>query len=123
MSEQPDDGRMNIYLAVTITVLWYIGYPIAFVLYYAAHAIIFILRTLYRPVAFLLQPLIYLGRFILACLIVPFALLAKFEVSRRIARVLTHTDQATDAVHLPRHRRPRRNCDRLDPALPIRPAL
>ncbi len=83
MSEQPEDGRMNIYLAVTITVLWYIGYPIAFVLYYAAHAIVFVLRTLYRPVAFLLQPLVYLGHFILACLIAPFALLAKFEVSRR----------------------------------------
>ncbi|KAK0285688.1 hypothetical protein LTR35_005028 [Friedmanniomyces endolithicus] len=79
MSEQPEDERMNIYLAVTITVLWYIGYPIAFVLYYAAHAIVFVLRTLYRPVAFLLQPLVYLGHFILACLIAPFALLAKFE--------------------------------------------
>ncbi|KAK0265135.1 hypothetical protein LTR91_008314 [Friedmanniomyces endolithicus] len=79
MSEQPEDGRMNIYLAVTITILWYIGYPIAFVLYYAALAILFALRTLYRPVAFFLQPLIILGRFILACLLAPLALLAKFE--------------------------------------------
>jgi len=95
MSEQPEDGRMNIYLAVTITILWYIGYPIAFVLYYAALAILFALRTLYRPVAFFLQPLIILGRFILACLLAPLALLAKFEVSRhKHSRARTFTDRS-----------------------------
>ncbi|TKA79999.1 hypothetical protein B0A55_02088 [Friedmanniomyces simplex] len=81
MGEQPDEGtgQMNIYLAITITVLWYICYPIAYVAYYAALAILFALRFLYRPLAFLLQPLIYLGRFLLACLIAPFELLGRFE--------------------------------------------
>ncbi|KAK5722555.1 hypothetical protein LTR15_005786 [Elasticomyces elasticus] len=79
MSESVDEQRMNIYLATTITVLWYICYPIAFAVYYAAIALVFIAKILYRPVGFLLQPLLYLGRFTLACLIAPFELLGRFE--------------------------------------------
>ncbi|KAK3069653.1 hypothetical protein LTR53_011833 [Teratosphaeriaceae sp. CCFEE 6253] len=70
---------MNPYLATTVTVLWYICYPIAIGIYYLAIAIIFALKLLYRPVSFLLQPLVHFGRFLLACLIAPLHLLARFE--------------------------------------------
>ncbi|KAK5121995.1 hypothetical protein LTR85_004567 [Meristemomyces frigidus] len=71
--------RAEVYLANTLTVLWYICWPIVIILYYLAVAVLFIIKLLYRPVGFLLQPLVYFGRFLLACSIAPFQLLAKFE--------------------------------------------
>nr|POE56793.1 hypothetical protein CFP56_33765 [Quercus suber] len=67
------------FLSTAATALWYIGFPIGFVLYHLAILVLFTLKQLYRPLAFLSLPALYLGRFILACLVAPFQLLVKFE--------------------------------------------
>lgn len=81
MADQQLQSQANVYLANTLTVLWYICWPIGILVYYVAIAVLSILKLLYRPVRFLLQPFVYLGRFVLACMIAPFQLLVKFEVS------------------------------------------
>jgi hypothetical protein len=72
---------MNKYLAGTLTVLFWIGWPIYMVVYYLAITIFAILKVLYWPIAFVLQPVVYLLRFIAACLALPFQALVKLEVS------------------------------------------
>lgn len=72
---------MNKYLAGTLTVLFWIVWPIYIVLYYLAITIFAILKVLYWPIAFVLQPVVYLLRFIAACLALPFRALVKLEVS------------------------------------------
>jgi len=72
---------MNNYLAGTLTVLFWIGWPIYIVLYYLANTVFAILKILYWPIAFVLQPVVYLLRFIAACLALPFRALVKLEVS------------------------------------------
>jgi hypothetical protein len=72
---------MNKYLAGTLTVLFWIGWPIYIVVYYLAITIFAILKVLYWPIAFVLQPVVYLLRFIAACLALPFQALVKLEVS------------------------------------------
>lgn len=76
-----DHHNANAALAWTRTIGWWICYPIGLVLWYLAVVVLFVLNLLYRPVAFLLQPLVYLGRFILACLVFPFTLAARLEAS------------------------------------------
>jgi hypothetical protein len=71
---------MNKYLAGTLTVLFWIGWPIYIVLYYISITIFAILKVLYWPIAFVLQPVVYLLRFIAACLALPFRALIKLEV-------------------------------------------
>lgn len=73
---------MNKYLAGTLTVLFWISWPIYIVLYYIAITIFAILKVLYWPIAFVLQPVVYLLRFIAACLALPFRALVKLEVSK-----------------------------------------
>jgi hypothetical protein len=72
---------MNKYLAGTLIVLFWIGWPIYMVVYYLAITIFAILKLLYWPIAFVLQPVVYLLRFIAACLALPFQALVKLEVS------------------------------------------
>ena len=72
---------MNIYLAWTGTILWWICWPIGIVVYYLFVAVITALKVLYWPIAFILQPVVYLFRFIAACLALPFRALVKLEVS------------------------------------------
>lgn len=72
---------MNKYLAGTLTVLFWIAWPIYIIIYYLAIAIFAILKILYWPIAFILQPVVYLFRFIAACLALPFRALVKLEVS------------------------------------------
>ena len=72
---------MNKYLAGTLTVLFWIVWPIYIVLYYLAITIFAILKVLYWPIAFVLQPVVYLLRFIAACFALPFRALVKLEVS------------------------------------------
>ena len=72
---------MNKYLAGTLTVLFWIGWPIYIVVYYLAITIFAILKVLYWPIAFVLQPVVYLLRFIAACLALPFQALVKLEAS------------------------------------------
>jgi hypothetical protein len=77
----PTPVTMNKYLAGTLTVLFWIGWPIYIVLYYISITIFAILKVLYWPIAFVLQPVVYLLRFIAACLALPFRALVKLEVS------------------------------------------
>lgn len=78
---------MNKYLAGTLTVLFWIAWPIYIVLYYLAITIFAILKVLYWPIAFVLQPVVYLLRFIAACLALPFRALVKLEVNNLISNI------------------------------------
>jgi hypothetical protein len=71
---------MNIYLAWTGTILWWICWPIGILLYYLFVAVVAILKLIYWPIAFILQPVVYLLRFIAAILALPFRALVKLEV-------------------------------------------
>lgn len=72
---------MNRYAAWTLTVLYWISYPICFVLYYIALAISYVLWPVYRVVLFLLLPVAYFARLAASALIWPFLFLARFEVT------------------------------------------
>lgn len=72
---------MHIVLAWIFTILYWIIWPVIIVLYYLVTAVVATLKLLYWPIGFLLQPVVYLGRFILACLALPFRALVKLEVS------------------------------------------
>nr|OQO16601.1 hypothetical protein B0A51_15436 [Rachicladosporium sp. CCFEE 5018] len=70
---------MNIYLDWTVTVLWWICYPVAVIVYYLAIILFALASFLWRPLAFLLQPVVYLARAIVAVLAIPIQLLVKLE--------------------------------------------
>ena len=72
---------MNIYLAWTGTILYWISWPIGIVLFYLFAAVLALLKLTYYPIAFILSPVVYLLRFIAACLALPFRALVKLEVS------------------------------------------
>lgn len=87
---QPET-TMNVYLAWTGTILWWICWPVGIVLYYLFIAVVAILKLIYWPIAFILQPVVYLFRFIGACLALPFRALVKLEVSRlNLLRLVTY---------------------------------
>jgi hypothetical protein len=71
---------MNIYLAWTGTILYWISWPIGIVLFYLFVAVVAILKLIYWPIAFILQPVVHLLRFITAVLALPFRALVKLEV-------------------------------------------
>lgn len=71
---------MNIYLAWTGTILYWIVWPVGITLYYLFIAVVAVLKLIYYPIAFILQPVVYLLRFIVACLALPFRALVKLEV-------------------------------------------
>lgn len=48
--------------------------------YYVTFSLLFVLKLIWIPLEFLLLPLLYLGDFIIRCLLAPFRFLAKFEV-------------------------------------------
>ena len=73
-------NAMNIYLAWTGTILYWIGWPIGIVLFYVFVAVVAILKLIYWPIAFILQPVVHLLRFITAVLALPFRALVKLEV-------------------------------------------
>jgi len=77
----PSLTTMRVVLDWTLTISWYIVYPIWIAIYYLAVVLLAILQFLYRPIAFILQPVVLLGRFIAACLALPFRLIAKLEVT------------------------------------------
>lgn len=60
-----------------------VGIFIGSIIYYVAFSVLFVLRLLWRPLQFLLLPVLYLGDFILRCILAPFRFLAKFEVMLR----------------------------------------
>lgn len=62
-----------------------IGLAISTTVYYLAFAIFFVLRLIWRPLEFLLLPVLYLGDFMLQCILAPFRFLAKFEVPHGIS--------------------------------------
>jgi hypothetical protein len=71
---------MNIYLAWTGTILYWISWPIGIILFYIFVTVVAILKLIYWPIAFVLQPVVYLLHFIAACLALPFRALVKLEV-------------------------------------------
>ncbi|KAF2766715.1 hypothetical protein EJ03DRAFT_174048 [Teratosphaeria nubilosa] len=79
MSAMAEHEQWQVALAWSVTVLWYICWPIGIILYYLVFVAIFLAKLLYRPVGFLLQPIVYLGRFTAACIAAPFQLLARLE--------------------------------------------
>jgi hypothetical protein len=98
-------ATMNKYLAGTLTVLFWIGWPIYIVLYYIAITILAILKVIYWPIAFVLQPVVYLLRFIAACLALPFRALVKLEVRSLNGNICTNsylTLSTPASVQLPR---------------------
>jgi len=72
--------KMNIYLAWTLTVLYWIGLPIYWLLYVILIALLFILKPLFSILLFLLQPVFYLGAFIAYIAALPYHFLKRFEV-------------------------------------------
>lgn len=68
---------MNVYLAWTFTVLYYAIYPFAKILQW----ILIALTPVWHGIEFGLLPLVYLGRFVLNTVYLPFAVLGRFEVS------------------------------------------
>lgn len=79
-----DEQHLKLYLHYTGIAIWTICklvlLAVYYILCYLALGIVFISKLLYQPVGFLLQPVLYLGRFVLALLLVPFQLLVKLEV-------------------------------------------
>lgn len=107
--ETMSDNTFNAALAWAWTISWWICYPIGVVLWYLMVVVLFVLNLLYRPVAFLLQPVIYLARFALSCLVFPFTLAARLEVSRSMtASNYRYTDNGSDDIYLSGRRRSRR---------------
>ncbi|QIW99013.1 hypothetical protein AMS68_004531 [Peltaster fructicola] len=70
---------LDIYWQYTLTTLGWISYPFGLVLYYVAIILLFIGKLLYGPISTFLQPFIYVGRFFLFLITLPYHLLAKFE--------------------------------------------
>ncbi|KAK5169250.1 hypothetical protein LTR04_005993 [Oleoguttula sp. CCFEE 6159] len=66
---------MHISVVYTITLLYYIVWPIIKLL----HLLLVLLTPIYHGLAFLLQPIGYLGSFVGSALGYPFVLLARFE--------------------------------------------
>lgn len=62
------------------TGLSFVGYWIGVVIWQLASTLGYILYLLSQPLVFILQPFGYLGRFLVACLLWPIHLIAKFEV-------------------------------------------
>lgn len=81
MANDPEQTREL--LASLLSAAWWTGYSVALVLWYILIAMSFVAQLLYRPIAFVLSPLIYIGRLILACVVFPFDVIAKFQVSLR----------------------------------------
>lgn len=71
---------MNLYLAWTGTILYWISWPIGIALFYLFVAVVAVLKLIYWPIAFVLQPVVHLLRFIAAVLALPFRALVKLEV-------------------------------------------
>ena len=68
---------MNIYLAWTTAVLYYLIYPFAKIL----QLVLLALTPVWHGIEFLLLPLAYLGRFTRDMLYLPFTIIGRFEVS------------------------------------------
>lgn len=77
----PVQEQTNSVLRVCSIIGWWIYFPIWTLLWYLAVTCLLVAKLLYRPVAFILLPFVYLGRFLLAMLALPFRVAARFEVS------------------------------------------
>lgn len=60
--------------------LSFIGYWVGVIVWQLLSTLGYILYLLSQPLVFILQPVGYLGHYLLACLLWPFKLIAKFEV-------------------------------------------
>lgn len=79
---------MNIYLDWLLTILWYICWPFGILVFYLVTFVLTVLKLLYWPIAFVLQPVVFLGRFIAACIALPFKALVRLEVRKVMSPVL-----------------------------------
>lgn len=75
-----DDATPSTALTLVYLVAYWLVYSVGFILKNIAFAVWWVLRLIYRPIAFTLQPVVYLLRFLLTCLVLPFKALAKLEV-------------------------------------------
>lgn len=64
----------------TVLVVRPVGFVLGNAVYYTTFGLVFLLQLLWRPLEFLLLPFLYLGEFVLRCILAPFRFLAKFEV-------------------------------------------
>lgn len=71
---------MNQYVAWSLTALYYLIYPVYFLLCFLALALKALLSPITSLLLFLLQPLVLFARLCSACALVPLRLLQKFEV-------------------------------------------
>ncbi|CAK3833410.1 Hypothetical predicted protein [Lecanosticta acicola] len=74
-----DHQQMHAALAWSLTIAWWTVYPVGIILWHLAWTVVFLFKLLYWPVAFLLQPVFYLGRFMVACLALPYTLAVRLE--------------------------------------------
>lgn len=72
---------MNIYLSWLVTILYYIAWPIYWLLYAIIIVLLFILKPIFFLILYLLQPVVYLGAFIIYVAQLPYHFLKRFEVS------------------------------------------
>lgn len=71
---------MNVYASLCLTGLYYILYPIYFVVYLLALTANALLSPLANVLLFLLQPLILFSKLLGFCALAPFRFLQRFEV-------------------------------------------
>lgn len=75
-----DAGQVGSTLSWIGIGLSFIGYWIGIVVWQLARTVGYILYLLSQPLVFVLQPVGYLGHYLLACFLLPFKAIAKFEV-------------------------------------------
>jgi hypothetical protein len=71
---------MNQYVASSLTALYYLVYPVYFVLCFLALTLNALLSPITRLLLLLLQPLVLFAQLLATCALVPLRLLQKFEV-------------------------------------------
>lgn len=71
---------MNVYIAWSLTGLYYLVYPIYFLVYLIANLVKTLLSPISSVLLFILQPLILFGQLVGYCTLAPFRFLQRFEV-------------------------------------------
>jgi hypothetical protein len=81
---------MNIYVSWSLTGLYYLVYPVYFLLYFITLTLKTLLTPLSSVLLFILQPLFLFARLLVYCIVAPFHFLARFEVNINICSCLPH---------------------------------
>lgn len=93
---------MNIYLSWLVTILYYIAWPIYWLLYAIVIVLLFILRPIFFLILYLLQPIAYLGAFIGYLAQLPYYFLKRFEVSHPLFEIVDQSLIMADGLCFPR---------------------